>query len=42
VALYLFQNAGSTEPRKKCLLAVKENINNQVIQFIQGGLNANK
>lgn len=38
----LFQNSGSTEPRRKCLYAVRDNINNQVIQFIQGGFNADK
>lgn len=38
----LFQNGGSTEPRKKCLFAVRDNINNQIIQFIQGGMSENK
>ena len=38
----LFQNAGSTEARQKCLLAVRDNIDNQIIKFIQGGLDADK
>lgn len=38
----LFQNSGSTEPRRKCLLEVRDNISNQVIHFIQGGINADK
>jgi len=30
----LFQKSGSTEPRKKCLLAVRDSIDIQVIHFI--------
>lgn len=32
----LYQNSGSSSPRKSCLLAVRDNINNQIIQFKLG------
>lgn len=32
----LYQNGGSSGPRKGCLLAVRDNINNQIIKFISG------
>lgn len=38
----LFQNSSSTEPRRNCLLAVRDNIDIQVIHFIQGGVDASK
>jgi len=32
----LFQTGGSSEPRKECLFAVRDNINNQLIHFNKG------